>query len=55
MSEMLMLKNLQNFIKQHPAYEPDLIELSGMVYILACKMMGAEVGRDLIARRCRKK
>lgn len=39
MSQMLMLNTIRNFFKTHPAYEPELVEITAAIYILSCKAM----------------
>jgi len=42
MRQMMFLKHVKSFLRKNPAYEPDLVELSAVVYLLSCKMVGVE-------------
>ena len=42
MRQMMFLKHVKSFLRKNPAYEPDLVELSAVVYLLSCKMVGVK-------------
>lgn len=50
MAEMKLLKQIQTFLRQHPEYEPSMVELSAAIYVLSCKMMGEKSKSELISR-----
>lgn len=54
---MILLNTVRSFFRKHPAYEPDLVELSAVVYILSCKMVGVKTSGALIGTptKCRNK
>lgn len=45
---MILLNTVRSFFRKNPAYEPDLVELSAVVYILSCKMVGVKPSCALI-------
>lgn len=54
MAQMVLLNNVRSFFRRNPAYEPDMIELSAVIYILSCKMVGVKPNGALVptARNC---
>ena len=42
MTQMILLNNVRSFFRKNPAYEPDMVELSAVIYILSCKMIGVQ-------------
>ena len=45
---MLLLNSFRSFLRKNPAYEPDLVELSAVIYILSCKMIGVKPAGNLV-------
>lgn len=45
---MLLLNSFRSFLRKNPAYEPDLVELSAIIYILSCKMVGVKPVGNLV-------
>ena len=45
---MLLLNSFRSFLRKNPGYEPDLVELSAIVYLLSCKMMGVKPMGNLV-------
>ncbi|MBQ6735933.1 MAG: hypothetical protein IJQ90_00385 [Alphaproteobacteria bacterium] len=52
---MKLLDDVRGFFRKNPAYEPDLVELSAVVYLLSCKMVGVKPTTQLSATYRRKK
>ncbi len=42
MAQMLLLNHIRAFLRKHPAYEPDMVELSAAIHILSCKQVGVK-------------
>lgn len=49
MSEMLLLSNIQSFIKNHPDYKPEQIEFAAAMYVLSVNAMCATPNPSLVA------
>ena len=54
MADMKLLKNISNFFRQNPAYDPTLVELSAAIYFLSCKSVGEKANKYLMAMTQRK-
>ncbi len=52
---MKLLDDVRGFFRKNPAYEADLVELSAVVYLLSCKMVGVKPTTQLSATYRRKK
>jgi len=54
MQQMMLLKSVRRFFMTNPGYQADLVELSAIIYILSCKMIGVKPVGCLIPkpRRC---
>jgi len=48
MRQMMLLNDVRSFFRKNPAYEPDLVELSAVIYILSCKMIGVKPAGNLV-------
>ena len=44
----MLLNNIRSFFRKNPAYESDLVELSAIIYMLSCKMIGVKPVGNLI-------
>ena len=49
MRQMMLMNSVKSFFRKNPAYEPDLVELSAVVYLLSCKMVGVKPTTQLSA------
>lgn len=49
MRQMMLMNTVKSFFRKNPAYEPDLVELSAVVYLLSCKMVGVKPTMQLSA------
>ena len=54
MRQMMLMNAVKTFFRKNPAYEPDLVELSAVVYILSCKMVGVKTTTNLSTASYRK-
>ena len=50
---MLLMNSFRSFLRKNPQYQPDLVELSAIIYLLSCKMIGVKPVGNLVPAMAR--